>query len=58
VSQAGDVLLVETVHKTGLDQAASAASAPWRKARREAGKKTYGHHPLMGFVDHGCGGSG
>jgi hypothetical protein len=21
-------------------------------------KKTYGHHPLMGFVDHGCGGTG
>ncbi len=21
-------------------------------------KKTFGHHPLMGFVDHGCGGSG
>jgi hypothetical protein len=32
VSQAGGVLLVEAVHKTGLDQAASAALAPWRKA--------------------------
>jgi hypothetical protein len=21
-------------------------------------KKTFGHHPLMGFVDHGTGGSG
>lgn len=21
-------------------------------------KKTYGHHPLMGFVDHGSGGTG
>lgn len=21
-------------------------------------KKTFGHHPLMGFVDHGSGGSG
>ncbi len=21
-------------------------------------KKTYGHHPLMGFVDHGPGGTG
>ncbi|MEU3441419.1 IS1380 family transposase [Streptomyces griseoincarnatus] len=33
VSQAGSVLLVETVHKTGLDQAMSAALAPWRKPR-------------------------
>ncbi|RKN02895.1 IS1380 family transposase [Streptomyces radicis] len=33
VSQAGGVLLVETVRKTGLDQAISAALAPWRKAR-------------------------
>jgi hypothetical protein len=31
VSQAGSVLLVETVRKTGLDQAISAALAPWRK---------------------------
>lgn len=33
VSQAGSVLLVETVRKTGLDQAISAALAPWRKSR-------------------------
>jgi hypothetical protein len=33
VSQAGAVLLVETVRKSGLDQAISAALAPWRKPR-------------------------
>ncbi|WP_425315420.1 aldo/keto reductase [Streptomyces prasinopilosus] len=33
VSQAGTVLLVETVRRTGLDAALSAALAPWRKAR-------------------------
>ncbi|CAM5731210.1 MULTISPECIES: IS1380 family transposase [Streptomyces] len=33
VSQAGAVLLVETIRKTGLDQAMSAALAPWRKHR-------------------------
>jgi hypothetical protein len=33
VSQAGSVLLVETIRKTGLDQAISAALAPWRKRR-------------------------
>jgi hypothetical protein len=33
VSQAGGVLLVETVRKTGLDTAISAALTPWRKAR-------------------------
>jgi hypothetical protein len=33
VSQAGGVLLVETVRKTGLDQAISAALGPWRKQR-------------------------
>ncbi|MEV0008451.1 IS1380 family transposase [Streptomyces sp. NPDC047973] len=33
VSQAGGVLLVETVRKAGLDNAMSAALAPWRKAR-------------------------
>ncbi|MFF4349971.1 IS1380 family transposase [Streptomyces sp. NPDC001530] len=33
VSQAGGVLLVETVRKTGLDQAISAALTPWRKQR-------------------------
>jgi hypothetical protein len=33
VSQAGAVLLVETVRKSGLDTAMSAALAPWRKAR-------------------------
>ncbi|QKW04194.1 IS1380 family transposase [Streptomyces sp. NA02536] len=33
VSQAGSVLLVETVRKTGLDQAVSTALAPWRKPR-------------------------
>ncbi|MER6694777.1 IS1380 family transposase [Streptomyces minutiscleroticus] len=33
VSQAGAVLLLETVRKTGLDQAISAALAPWRKSR-------------------------
>lgn len=33
VSRAGSVLLVETVRKTGLDQAISRALAPWRKPR-------------------------
>ncbi|MEU0738715.1 IS1380 family transposase [Streptomyces sp. NPDC006134] len=33
VWQAGSVLLVETVRKTGLDQAVSKALAPWRKPR-------------------------
>ncbi|MEV7346189.1 IS1380 family transposase [Streptomyces sp. NPDC093544] len=33
VSQAGAVLLVETVRKTGLDSAISAALTPWRKRR-------------------------
>jgi hypothetical protein len=33
VSQAGAVLLVETVRKTGLDRAISQALAPWRKPR-------------------------
>ncbi|WTW91915.1 IS1380 family transposase [Streptomycetaceae bacterium NBC_01309] len=33
VSQAGAVLLVETVRKSGLDAALSAALAPWRKTR-------------------------
>jgi hypothetical protein len=33
VSQAGGVLLAETVRKTGLDAAISAALAPWRKPR-------------------------
>ncbi|MFG2307028.1 IS1380 family transposase [Actinacidiphila glaucinigra] len=33
VSQAGGVLLVETIRKTSLDQAISAALAPWRKPR-------------------------
>ncbi|WP_424871059.1 IS1380 family transposase [Streptomyces sp. SAI-229] len=33
VSQAGSVLLVETVRKVGLDQAISAVLAPWRKPR-------------------------
>lgn len=33
VSQAGVVLLVETVRKSGLDSAISAALAPWRKQR-------------------------
>ena len=33
VSQAGAVLLVETVRKSGLDQAISAALSPWRKPR-------------------------
>ncbi|KNE80134.1 IS1380 family transposase [Streptomyces xinghaiensis] len=33
VSQAGSVLLVETVRRAGLDTAISAALAPWRKAR-------------------------
>lgn len=33
VSQAGGVLLVETVRKTGLDRAISAALAPWRRPR-------------------------
>jgi hypothetical protein len=33
VSQAGGVLLVETVRKSGLDTAISAALGPWRKPR-------------------------
>ncbi|MFD9514475.1 transposase, partial [Streptomyces mirabilis] len=33
VSQAGSVLLAETVRKTGLDSAISTALAPWRKHR-------------------------
>ncbi|MHC3455696.1 IS1380 family transposase [Streptomyces prasinus] len=33
VSQAGSVLLVETIRKTGLDQVISAALSPWRKPR-------------------------
>ncbi|MEV7020141.1 IS1380 family transposase [Streptomyces sp. NPDC093991] len=33
VSQAGAVLLVETVRKSGLDQAISEALSPWRKPR-------------------------
>ncbi|MGW7239941.1 IS1380 family transposase [Streptomyces sp. NPDC054804] len=33
VSQAGAVLLVETVRKSGLDRAISAALTPWRKPR-------------------------
>src|SRR3954454_21363551 len=33
ISQAGGVLLVETVRKTGLDGAMSAALAPWRRPR-------------------------
>lgn len=33
VSQAGAVLLVETILKSGLDTAISAALVPWRKPR-------------------------
>ena len=33
VSQAGGVLLVQTVRKSGLDTALSAALEPWRKTR-------------------------
>ncbi len=33
VSQAGSVLLIETVRKIGLDQAISAALTPWRRPR-------------------------
>ncbi|MCX4791251.1 IS1380 family transposase [Streptomyces sp. NBC_01221] len=33
VSQAGAVLLVETIRKSGLDKAISAALAPWRRPR-------------------------
>ncbi|GGW04031.1 hypothetical protein GCM10010264_19980 [Streptomyces globisporus] len=33
VSQAGAVLLVETIRKSGLDSAISAGLAPWRKPR-------------------------
>ncbi|MFB0631123.1 IS1380 family transposase [Streptomyces sp. AB3(2024)] len=33
VSQAGGVLLAQTIRKTGLDAAISSALAPWRKAR-------------------------
>lgn len=43
VSQAGSVLLVETVRKTGL-QAISAAVAPWRKQRAV-------HDPGKGLLD-------
>jgi hypothetical protein len=40
VSQAGGVLLVETIRKAGLDTEISAALTPWRKARavRDPGK--------------------
>lgn len=40
ISQAGSVLLTETVRKTGLDRAISSALAPWRKPRalHDAGK--------------------
>ena len=40
VGQAGGVLLTETVRATGLDQALSAALAPWRRplARHDPGK--------------------
>ncbi len=44
VSQAGSVLLVETVRKTGLDQAISQALAPWRKPRAV-------HHPGKVLLD-------
>ncbi|MFE1177533.1 IS1380 family transposase [Streptomyces sp. NPDC058773] len=44
VSQAGGVLLVETVRKTGLDGAISAALAPWRKSRAV-------HHPGKILLD-------
>ncbi|WP_189959892.1 transposase, partial [Streptomyces alanosinicus] len=33
VSQAGGVLLVETVRKSGLDQVISTALEPWRRPR-------------------------
>lgn len=45
VSQAGSPLLVETVRKTGLDGAVSAALAPWRKARRGPRCRGRAHHP-------------
>ncbi|MFG2946270.1 hypothetical protein [Streptomyces adustus] len=35
--------------------------APAHSEKRDAAatwKKTFGHHPLMGFVNHGRGGSG
>ncbi len=48
VSQAGGVLLVETVRKTGLDTAISAALVPWRKARAV--------RPGQGPAGPGCGG--
>ncbi|MFF7884094.1 IS1380 family transposase [Streptomyces sp. NPDC020794] len=44
VSQAGSVLLVETVRKSGLDQEISAALAPWRKPRAV-------HDPGRVFLD-------
>ncbi|MFF3336401.1 IS1380 family transposase [Streptomyces sp. NPDC002888] len=44
VSQAGSVLLVETVRKSGLDTAISAALAPWRKPRAV-------HHPGKILLD-------
>ncbi|NUK64930.1 family 16 glycosylhydrolase [Streptomyces lunaelactis] len=56
VSRAGSVLLVETVRKSGLDGAISAAPAP--AGRHRDLEKTFGHHPLVAFVDHGQAGSG
>jgi len=38
VSQAGAVLLVETIRKAGLDAALSAALAPWRNRVRRRPK--------------------
>jgi hypothetical protein len=44
------VLLVETVPRSGLAKALSVRFRTW--------KKTFGHHPLLEFVDHGVGGGG
>lgn len=44
VSQAGSALLIETVRKTGLDQAISEALTPWRKPRAV-------HHPGKILMD-------
>ncbi|WP_241777991.1 transposase, partial [Streptomyces sp. CT34] len=44
VAQAGSVLLVETARKSGLDQAISAALAPWRKPRAD-------HYPGKTLLD-------
>jgi len=48
VSQTGSALLVETVRKSGLDQALSAALALWRRPRavHDPGKTVNLFHPV------------